>query len=170
MALHPECEAGLDHNLHIPRAERVLLWAVRTWVIGRSQGVALDSEIDTALARIHAHGAAGPHLDLMAALEDGATRKLSVECVCCRHATPDEQRIVDVVAMFQQGRDFEATRLLRGFVTPPGSLVARASAIRLAEVFEERGLVFVPRPAAMVDRATAFASRATEWSRSTTLH
>ncbi len=118
-----------DECRTLPTAQAVLLWCVRMWVMQLRRGIPAQQDIDNMLDALGVL-AASPHLKgFISALSHGATRMIEVQCMCRSWICPDERALLDVLSLAQAARPFEATLVLRGFVTPEGA----ASALRCAE-------------------------------------
>ncbi len=117
-----------DPRLAMPVESAVLLWCMRVWVVGMHQQVDADVRIERMLDTLGAAEAALYVEGLMFAVEHGATRKVSVQCVSKPSISADEQCLIDAVALAQEYRPFEALLLLRGFLSPDGARAAVRSA------------------------------------------
>ncbi len=112
---------------------------------------------------------AAPYLDgMMFALRHGATRRLTVDCVCWRRVSDDERTLLETLGLAQERRPFEALLLLRSMLTPEGARSALHSAEKLGVCLARAGR-FLPAPEAAV-RRFAFASDPSPPSASSTLH
>jgi len=98
------------------RPERIMLWTMRAWVIGITQKIPVEEQIQDAFNRIRAPDATGQLYAFMWILSQGACRMLDVDCVCSTKISEDERSLLDILALSQQGRTFEAMILLRSMV------------------------------------------------------
>ena len=100
----------------LSRPERIMLWTMRAWVIGITQKIPVEEQIQDAFQRIGAPDATGQLYAFMWILSQGASRMLDVDCVCSKTISADERALLDILALSQQGRTFEAMILLRSMV------------------------------------------------------
>jgi hypothetical protein len=98
------------------RQERIALWTMRAWVIGITQKIPVEEQIQDAFNRIGAPDATGQLYAFMWILSQGASRMLDVDCVCSTRISGDERALLDILALSQHGRSFEAMILLRSMV------------------------------------------------------
>jgi hypothetical protein len=98
------------------RPERIMLWTMRACVIGITQKIPVEEQIQDAFSRIGAPDATGQLYAFMWILSQGACRMLNVDCVCGAKISEDERALLDILALSQQGRTFEAMILLRSMV------------------------------------------------------
>ncbi len=122
-----------------PVLERALLWAIRAWVIGLTRRVPVEERIEAMLARLGAPEASSALFALMWVLNCGATRTLAIDCVCHPGVSGDERRLLEVLALYQQAREFEALLLLRSILTPAAAIAAGANAAQLASLLAAAG-------------------------------
>jgi hypothetical protein len=101
---------------HLSRRERITLWTMRAWVIGITQRIPVEEQIQEAFQRIGAPDATGQLYAFMRILSQGACRMLDVDCVCSTNISDDERALLDILALSQHGRGFEAMILLRSMV------------------------------------------------------
>ena len=134
-----------DEFLDLPIEQGVLLWCLRMKVIGLKRGIDADTRINRVLDMLGA-AAAWPFVrDFVGALSGGCTRYIDVQCVCQTSIGPDEYALLDVLSLAQAMRPFEATLVLRGFVTQAGAEAALRSAEGIGTVLAEAGR-FLPEP------------------------
>jgi len=102
-----------DHDdVHgLPVTERIVLWALRAWVIGQRKRMAVDAVITERLEWIGAERLAPLFDGLMSATALGAVRPLTVQCVCQPGVSEDERALLDALALAQKGRSFETVLL-----------------------------------------------------------
>jgi hypothetical protein len=98
------------------RQERIMLWTMRAWVIGITQKIPVEEHIQDAFTRIGAPDATGQLYAFMWSMSQGACRMLDVDCVCSTRISEDERTLLDILALSQHGRSFEAMILLRSMV------------------------------------------------------
>jgi hypothetical protein len=122
---------NLDQPLaEMGRHERIMLWMMRAWVIGITQKIPVEEQIQDAFQRIGAPDATGQLYAFMWILSQGASRMLDVDCVCSKKVSEDERALLDILALSQHGRTFEAMILLR-------SMVRRSRALAVADCAAE---------------------------------
>jgi len=100
----------------LSRQERIALWTMRAWVIGITQKIPVEEQIEEAFGRVGAPDATGQLYAFMWILSQGACRMLDVDCVCSTSISSDERALLDILALSQHGRSFEAMILLRSMV------------------------------------------------------
>ncbi len=125
---------------NLQRAEKLIVWAMRVWVVGARERIAVDEVLRGSFARCGVP-AALPVLDnMMAVIAGGAARTIDISCVCHDRISVDERCIMDVIALYQAGDTLETPLMLRSFLTP-GAADATAGLIdRLARILSEAGL------------------------------
>lgn len=130
----------------IPAAERLLLWGIRAWVVGVRRRIDADAAIVRTFAASGVAPAA-PLIDpLMSVIACGATRRLTVDCVCHPHVSADERQLVQAAALHQAGRGFEACLLLRDALTASAARDAGAFLHGIGSRFLAARLRFVWLP------------------------
>ncbi|MGE0260130.1 MAG: hypothetical protein AB7H71_05695 [Alphaproteobacteria bacterium] len=118
----------------LSRPDRLLLWAIRAWVIGLKRRLDVAPPLAVAFHRAGVPEG-GELIDaLMSVVACGAVRTLAVECVCEAGVSEDESRLLAAAALHQQGRSFEARFLLREILTPAASSDAGQLLERLGAV------------------------------------
>jgi hypothetical protein len=125
----------------ISRQERILLWTMRAWVIGITQKIPVEEQIQDAFNRIGAPDATGQLYAFMWILSQSASRMLNVDCVCQTSLSADERTLLDIVALSQHKRTFEAMILLRAIVRRGRAVAAGETAMKVATVLTEAGFV-----------------------------
>jgi hypothetical protein len=118
----------------LARSDRLLLWAIRAWVIGFKRRWDVIEPLRAAFDRFGIADAAELLDAVMSVVACGATRCLAVECVCAAHVTADESRLLAAVALHQANRGFEARFLLREILT-------RAASRDAGELLDRMGAV-----------------------------
>jgi hypothetical protein len=106
----------------LTRQERIALWTMRAWVIGITQKIPVEEQIQEAFQRVGAPDATGQLYAFMWILSQGACRMLDVDCVCSTNISSDERTLLDILALSQHGRSFEAMILLRSMVNSTRAL------------------------------------------------
>jgi hypothetical protein len=76
---------------------------------------------------------------LMCIVACGASRVLTIECVCCASVSDDEQRLLAAAAACQCGQGLEATFVLRTILGPAACRDAREILHRLGSVMTAGG-------------------------------
>lgn len=119
---------SLDQRLALPVEQGVLLWCMRTWVLGIRHPIGGEARIQQLLTRFGAPAAA-PYLEgFMFAIGHGATRAIGVHCTCCSRVSKDERALLDTIGFAQEARPFEALLLLRGMLAAESARAALQSA------------------------------------------
>ncbi len=148
--VHTEClpEDEPDERLALPVEQGVLLWCMRTIVIEMKRGPhanGAERRTDDLLSALGASAALPCLRTFMSALSRGCTRMIEVQCICRKHISPDEHALLDVLALAQAMRPFEALLLLRGFVTQAAAEAALAGAEGVGSALAQAGR-FLPEP------------------------
>jgi hypothetical protein len=129
----------------LSRQERILLWTMRAWVIGITQKIPVEEQIQDAFNRVGAPDATGQLYAFMWILSQGASRMLNVDCVCQSSISTDERALLDVIALSQHKRTFEAMILLRSVVRCGRAVAAGESAMKIATALTAAGFVLPVR-------------------------
>lgn len=137
---------GLDvagDRLALPFAEQFALWAMRLWVEGQRggrRGQPVEHMLEGAFHRLR-QPQAGRRLELfMLSLAHGAIRPIRLWPACSRPISDDERRLLDLLALAQQGERFSPALLCRGFLRPRAGAVSAALAHDLAACLAEAGM------------------------------
>ena len=144
---HDELQERAEHDerLTLPVEQGVLLWCMRMWVLELRRGVGVEPRIEDMLDQLGVAAAAPCLKDLMSSLSRGCTRMIEVRCVCQKRIGADERALLEVLALAQAMRRFEAMLMLRGFVTPTTAQAALRSAEEIGTVLAQAGR-FLPVP------------------------
>jgi hypothetical protein len=118
----------------LPAPDRLVLWAIRAWVIGLKQRIDVAETIREAFGRHGVPEAAYLIEALMSVVACGASRTLTVESVCHKTLGDDERILLAAAALHQEGSGFEARFLLRTMLS------ARASS-GAAEILDRFGVL-----------------------------
>ena len=129
----------------IGQREKVLLWTMRAWVIGITQKIPVEAQIEDVFHRIGAPEAIGQLYGFMWILSLGACRTLAVDCVCAKTVSDDERALLDIIAFYQQGRTFEAMILLRTMVQSGRALAVADCAQTISATLIAAGFVLPAR-------------------------
>lgn len=137
------------HDLSTPRSPQDLpmldgavLWSMRAWAIGLSRGLDVGAEIAGLFDLLGTPAATPCHDAFMQALNRGAMRMLEVNCVCHPEVSEDEQVLLDIFALHQEGREHDARGLLEKMIMPEHARAANEAAGRLVARLNEGGRVF----------------------------
>lgn len=120
------------HGLRQP--ERLILWAMRVWVVGARERICVDAVLRGSFTRAGAPGALAVLDNMMAQIAGGAARKVDISCVCHEQVSGDERRLLDAIALFQAGDTLETPLLLRSFLTPAAAASTAGLIERLAAI------------------------------------
>jgi hypothetical protein len=123
----------------LPAVDGVLLWAMRAWAVGMRKKIPVEEKIQNAFARIGAPDATGQLYGFMWILGQGKERILNVDCTCHPFISADERSLLDITALSQQDRSFEALLMLRAMVRPATALAAHDAAKRVAASLSAAG-------------------------------
>ena len=130
----------------LPKADRLVLWAIRAWVIGLKQRLDVTEPIRTAFGKFGIEEGADLTDALMSIVACGASRVLTVECICQAAVSDDEQRLLAAAALHQKGEGMEARFLLRTMLSPDASAHAGQILDRFGALLATAGLVLSSRP------------------------
>lgn len=155
-------------DLH--RGEKLVVWAMRVWVVGARERITVDEILRGSFARCGVPTAL-PVLDnMMAVIAGGAARTIDIACVCHDRVSPDELCIMDVIALYQAGDTLETPLMLRSFLTPGAADATAALIDRLARILSDAGLRLRTNPCRtrryVMDASTARAG----WAGPMTVH
>lgn len=123
----------------LPRIEQSLLWAIRTWVIGRRLGEDMSSKIGSVFRHIGSADTAAALEGFLWVLSQGLTRTLSINCTCETSITQDEARLLDVFSLLVEDHVEDAEALLRDVAFERAALLAADCALRVALQLQEAG-------------------------------
>ena len=135
-------EQNRDDVQGLPTTERIVLWALRAWVVGQRKRMAVDALIAERLEWIGAENLAPLFDAFIGMVALGAVRPLAIHCVCHRGLSEDERALLDALALAQSGRSFETVLLLRCFLAPTSATDAVRFACRIGEGLSQAGRVF----------------------------
>ena len=138
-----------DERLALPVEQAALLWCMRVWLLGLRHPVEGSAGVQDMMDRLGAPEAAPLLQGFMSALGDGAVCAIDLRCVCCRNISHDERSLLDVLALAQGARPFEALLLLRCFVTPEAARIALHIAEGIGATLAEAGRLLMPPEAEM---------------------
>ena len=88
----------------LSRPDRLLLWAIRAWVIGLKRRLDVAPPLAVAFGRVGVPEAAEIVDALMSVVACGAVRTLAVECVCETGVSEDESRLLAAAGLYQQAQ------------------------------------------------------------------
>jgi hypothetical protein len=128
------CPANGLRTACVSWPDRLLLWAIRTWVIGLKGRFDVSETLREAFGRFGMAEATEPLDALMSIVACGAIRPLTIECVCATAISEDESRLLGAAALHQSKRGFEARFLLREMLDPAASCAAGEMLERLAAI------------------------------------
>ena len=128
-----------DERLALSNEQGVLLWCMRTWVVGMKRGIAVETRVDEMLEAFGASAASPSLKEFVFALSHGCTRMIQVRCVCQPQLDADERALLDVLSLAQAMRPFEALLVLRGLVTQAGATTALFAAERVGTALAQAG-------------------------------
>lgn len=157
----PHDETG-EKFLLLPFSEQFLVWAARMWVDALQNNE--QSQLLLTEGFIKAGAADAQHVfdRMMWVLAAGASSTIDVRCPSCESVSPDEQRLLAVLAARQgfSGGDDPAA-LMEDVLTPTGMRFFTTHSTALAQALSEIGMFLRPRSARpMSDQAGAGASDA----------
>ena len=131
----------LVSELKLP--DRLVLWAIRAWVVGIKRCSDSDEPIQAAFGKYGIPEAAYLIDGLMSVVASGACRSLAVECVCHDAVSDDERCLLAAAALHQDGCGFEARFLLRTMLSPDASNGAAEILDRLGALLADAGLTLL---------------------------
>ena len=145
-----------DSRPELPMPETVLLWSMRTWLVGHRHDLPAEHYIASAFAELGAPGATGYFQGLMWALSHGAARDIGLHRPCCPRVGEDEQALLDVFALTQDRQGVERLLVLRGLLRPAAAVAAGESVSGLVGEFNRAGLFFTATYAPLRHRALPY--------------
>ena len=164
-----------DTHWHSPidglqRSERLLVSAMRVWVVGARERICVDEVLRGSFSRVGAPGALAVLDNMMAVIAGGAAPTLEISCVCGGQVSADERRLLDVIALFQAGDTLETPLLLRSFLTPAAAAAAAGLVERLAAILSDAGLRLPVRRPQTRRYALGAGPTGAGWAGAMTLH
>ena len=130
----------------LPLPDRLVLWAIRAWVIGFKRRIDSAEPIRAAFGKYGVPEASCLIEGLMSVVACGALRPLAVECVCHETVSDDERVLLAAAALHQDGRGFEACFPLRTMLSPSASRGAGEILDRLGGLLAGAGLTLFRWP------------------------
>ena len=158
-------------DLHgLRRAEKLMVWAMRVWVVGARERISVDEVLRGSFSRAGASQAL-PVLDnLMAVIAGGAARTIDISCVCHEQVSADEQCLLDVIALYQAGDTLETPLMLRSFLTAAAAEHTATLIGRLAGELSRAGLRLQPSTCTTRRYALHAGPAAVGWAGNLTVH
>ena len=148
---------AFDRPEHKPKRGGEVLWSIRAWVNGTCCSVPVERRITKVLTRIAQGHAAHSLFSFVLAISSGAQRKISIGCLCSGETNRDEQMLLDILSLYQRGRNVEAMLLLRSIVSAPAAAQARESGEEFCRLLLASGhWLEPPSPAATQDMEMIF--------------
>jgi hypothetical protein len=125
--------------------QAAVVWCFRTWVDGLASPREAEARLNARLAELGVQAVA-PFLGaFMARVREGAFRAIVVGCAGQPGVSEDEQALLDVLALCQEARVFEALLQLRGLVAGEATSIALEYAEKIASALTRAGW-FLPAP------------------------
>ena len=141
----------------LPEAERLVLWAVRTWVDGRRRDETADVPFAPAFIATGAADAAPLLHRLMVVMTCRARRPIRIAPPTLRQLMDDEMLILDAVALAQAGAPIDALLALRPILDDGGCRALRQLGPELGAALARGGLRLHRRLVRMTARRTTAA-------------
>ena len=139
-----EVEPTKFHEL--PFAEQLIVWAMRLWVHGAKEEVEIHSTLVDGFEKANVTGGCTSLDRFMNVLAAGAIDTIDVRCRNCLNVSPDEHRILGVLAAWQcTGIGDDADTLLSKILTPTGVRIAQKPACDLAQSMKFAAMLIRPR-------------------------
>jgi hypothetical protein len=129
----------------LPFTDAVVLSTMRCWAAGLTDTTAVEDQIDRMFVKLGAPDATGQLFSFMLILRHSACRSLAIGCVYKAEISADESCLLDVLALSQHRRTFEALLLLRSLVRPRSATAAQDSAGRVGACLAAAGRMLTPR-------------------------
>ena len=126
----------------LPFAEKLMLWAVRTWARGFQLETSSETVLFEAFSRVQASRAANLLDAIMVAMVDGRSRTIEINCPCCTGIGDDERVILDVFARCQWQDSDKAWFQLRRFLTTDAACRVSELIHDLSTVLSESAVIF----------------------------
>ncbi len=141
MSITPRTELELTD---LPRMDQSLLWAIRTWVLGRRLGEDMGAKIESVFRHIGVADASHPLEGFLWVLSQGLTRSLQVNCTCQTAVSPDETQLLALFDLLGEDKADEAEAVLRDMANERATLLALDCALRVVLQFRAGGYGFAP--------------------------
>lgn len=142
----PNEEDDLTKFHDLPFSEQLVIWAVRLWVHGLKEGVEVHALLSEGFDKAKVWGGCAALDRFMSVLAAGAIDKIDVRCTRCENVSPDEHRILGVLAAWQcTGIGDDAHTLLGKILTPSGVRHAQKPACDLAQSMKFAAMLIRPR-------------------------
>lgn len=126
-------------------AERLVVWGMRYWVLGRRRGVAVEGLLLETFVRIDAPDAAGILDRVMRTLIRGHSRRIAIGGAGSAALSPDERLLLEVIACHQTGTGVGTDLRLCRFLDPAAAGAVDELLGKLARSLARAGL-FLARP------------------------
>lgn len=126
----------------LPLAERLFLWAIRTWSAHHDDVSVIWWCLDSAFTHERIHGALLPFDRVMSTIFDGLTRWPDIRCVRCATVGAQEIQLLQMFAQLQQHNEIGARAALQGWVLRPVARLACQQAAECIRLASNAGMKF----------------------------
>lgn len=139
-------QVSTEKFFDLPLSEQLIVWGVRLWVHGAKEGVNVHELLADGFEKSGARGGCSSLDRLMTVLSVSAIDTIDVRCTKCENVSPDEHRILGVLASWQcTGIGDHADTLFEKILTPTGVRHARQPAGDLAQSMKFAAMLIRPR-------------------------
>ncbi len=132
-------------TLSLPFIDAVVLWTMRCWAAGLTDTISVEDQIERMFFDLGAPDATGQLFSFMLVVQHSACRPLAIGRVRRPDISADESCLLDILALSQHQRTFEALLLLRSLVRPRTATAAQDSACRVGACLAAAGRMLTPR-------------------------
>jgi len=146
-----------DATRRLAPVDGALLHAIRCWVIGSRTGQDATGAIADTLRPVGLESAMPVLNALLWTISCGITRPVEINCTCQTSMTEDEQLLLDMFALQQEGRPEDAESLLQAICNERAASLAGECMLRIVLQLGASGLALDPAGGAL--RRHAFRDR-----------
>lgn len=118
--------------------EQLLLWSIRTWVIGFMRKHDVNIALIRAFKRYNIPEACTALEHFMYCLSFGAKRTIDISCPLKSSLSPDELTLMNIFANYQKGHSSLATCMLDNLCTEKYLMQARYHALEFTDKIQKR--------------------------------
>lgn len=145
---------------NLPTAERLFLWAVRTWAAHHDDVSPIWWSLDRAFAQEDIHAALAPFDRMMSAVFSGLKRWPDIRCARCLNLGQQEAQLLSAFAHLQQNNEVGARLALQDWLIRSAARVVCESAQQCTRIASAAGLRFASNSVHLQQNAVACADQA----------
>jgi hypothetical protein len=128
--------------VRMPPAERLFLWAIRTWSASHVDLTVVWWSLDRCFSHEGMPAALPPFHEFMSTIFAGLKQWPDIRCVACPHLGRDEERLLHVLGHLQHGNEVGARAALNELTLRSAGRVACRHAAECVEIVSAAGLRF----------------------------